>query len=153
MRAAWMAVVVAMVACNDLEFGPEPSTHEDDPTSGSTTGPPPAGECLVCGECHSHAVGDQCTCDEGYEWASPELWDLECVLSDPPPEPVCPDPNSVLIEGLCYCNDGYEWCSLADTDLTCCRLPTSPATTGETSSTGTAGGASSTSTDGDSSSS
>ena len=58
---------------------------------------------------HSHLVGSEYVCDEGYEWNS----DLTgCV-----PEKKCPS-NSFKFQGECYCNLGYEW----DSDRVECIL-------------------------------
>lgn len=65
---------------------------------------------------HSHVVGEQCMCDEGYEWATPAPDDFTCVLS---PTAECEDQTAcdgcASIAGCGYCQANGQCLSGTET--------------------------------------
>jgi hypothetical protein len=82
-------------------------------------------DCSECGNtgCNSQVVGNECKCDQGYQFVNDDPNDYECRrIPGKPGDASCGGEPNIHLEGqVCVCNNGYTWCLPNDpNDLSCC---------------------------------
>ena len=91
-----------------------------------------------CGSTFSHSemIGDDCVCEDGYDWCEPTIADDYTCCEF---EVACASGSNNHLDNAdnCVCDSGYTWCDPTDIDnLDCCPVGNEDGGTGSTSGDG-----------------